>query len=209
MHGRWVAWASSSFRERRSSLPQTRLTSCAGSPPSSGRPGRGEASASYHSPKVCQPRPHRHGRWRRCDPNTFCWTHSLDCWISNQLLACPVRRQKHRWLHQLPPHVVWANVAMQRGPFSVTHGHLEDHVLQWLQADPYWSELGRRAAEDPQKNSRCMAASEEEFKHEEGGYTGRQAPGCKTCNTIDMGRPLQATRVSAWVRCFCNSTGVG
>ena len=34
------------------------------------------------------------------------------------------------------PHVVWANVEMQRGPFSVTHGHLEDHVLQWLQADP-------------------------------------------------------------------------
>ena len=52
------------------------------------------------------------------------------------------------------------------------------------------------------KKSRCMAASEEEFKHEEGGYTGRQAPECKTCNTIDMGRPLQATRVSAWVRCF-------
>ena len=45
------------------------------------------------------------------------------------------------------PHMAWANVAMQRGPFSVTHGHLEDHVLQWLQADPYWSELGRRAAD--------------------------------------------------------------
>ena len=83
----------------------------------------------------------------------------------------------------------------------MTHGHLEDHVLQWLQADPYWSELGRHAA-DPKKTSRCMEWSEEEFKHEEGGYTGRQAPGCKTCNTIDMGRPLQATRVSAWVRCF-------
>ena len=68
-----------------------------------GTPRQGEASASYHAPKVCQPRPHRHGRWRRCDPNTFCWTYSLDCWISNQLLACPVRRQKHRWLHQLPP----------------------------------------------------------------------------------------------------------
>ena len=92
------------------------------------------------------------------------------------------------------PHVVWANVAMQRGPFSVTQGHLEDHVLQWLQADPYWSELGRRAADH--------LAGEEEFKHEVGGYTGRQAPGCNTCNTIDMGRPLQATRVSAWVRCF-------
>ena len=65
---------------------------------------------------------------------------------------------------------------------------------------PYWGELGRRAA-DPKKY-RCMAASEEEFKHEEGGYTGRQAPGCRTCNTIDMGHPLQATRVSAWVRCF-------
>ena len=47
-----------------------------------------------------------------------------------------------------------------------------------------------------------MAARGEEFKHGEGGYTGRQAPGCNTCNTIDMGRPLQATRVSAWVRCF-------
>ena len=45
------------------------------------------------------------------------------------------------------PHVVWAKVAMERGPFSVTHGHLEDHVLQWLQADPYWSELGRRDAD--------------------------------------------------------------
>ena len=79
----------------------------------------------------------------------------------------------------------------------MTHGHLEDHVLQWLQADPYWSELGRH-----QTNSRCTAASEEEFKYEQGGYTGRQAPECKTCNTIDMGRPLQAKRVSAWVRCF-------
>ena len=78
----------------------------------------------------------------------------------------------------------------------MTHGHLEDHVLQWLQADPYWSELGRCAADD-QNNPRFMAV-----KREEGGYTGRQAPGCKTCNTIDMGRPLQATRVSAWVRCF-------
>merc|ERR1711938_461200 len=145
-------------------------------------------------PQLCHSRPRRHGRWRRCDPNTFCWTYSLDCWISNPLLACPVRRQKHRWLHQLPPHVVWANVAMQRGPFSVTRGHLEDHVLRWLQADPYWSELGRRAADH--------LAGEEEFKHEVGGYTGRQAPGCNTFNTIDMGRPLQATRVSAWVRCF-------
>ena len=71
-----------------------------------------------------------------------------------------------------------------------------DHVLQWLQADPYWSELGRLQA------FRCMALSEEEFKHEEGGYTGRQAPGCKTCNAIDMGHRLQATRVSAWARCF-------
>ena len=106
------------------------------------------------------------------------------------------------------PHVVWANVAMQRGPFSVTHGHLEDHVLQWLQADPYWSELGSPAA-DPKsrtrkhEKSRCMDALEADVvKHEKGGYTGRQAPGCKTCNTINMGRPLQATRVSAWVRCF-------
>ena len=86
------------------------------------------------------------------------------------------------------PHVVCANVAMQRGPFSVTHGHLEDHVLHWLQADPYWFELGTLAA-NHQKNSRCMAASEEEFKRESGGYTGRQAPGCETCNTIDMGSP--------------------
>ena len=101
------------------------------------------------------------------------------------------------------PRVVWANVAMQRGAFSVTHGHLEDHVLQWLQADPYWSELGRRAADLHQEGSNmCIAASETKSKHEEGGYTGRQAPGCKVCNTLDMGRPLQATRVTAWVRCF-------
>ena len=97
------------------------------------------------------------------------------------------------------PHVVWAKVAMERGPFSVTHGHLEDHVLQWLQADPYWSELG---AADHQNRHRCTAVSGAEVKHEEGGYTGMQAPGCKTCNAIDMGRPLQTTRVSAWVRCF-------
>ena len=68
-----------------------------------GRPMEGGGSASYPSPNLCQTRPRRHGRWHRCDPNTFCWTYSLDCWISNQLLACPVRRQKHRWLHQLPP----------------------------------------------------------------------------------------------------------
>ena len=45
------------------------------------------------------------------------------------------------------PHVVLANVASHRGPCSVTHGYLEDHVLQWLQADPYWSEVCRAAAD--------------------------------------------------------------
>ena len=45
------------------------------------------------------------------------------------------------------PHVVLANVAMHRGPFSVAHGHLEDHMLQWLHADPYWSEVGWAAAD--------------------------------------------------------------
>ena len=65
--------------------------------------GGGLSQLPFATPNLCQPRPRRHGRWRRCDPNTFCWTYSLDCWISNQLLACPVRRQKHRWLHQLPP----------------------------------------------------------------------------------------------------------
>ena len=90
------------------------------------------------------------------------------------------------------PQVVLANVAMHRGPFSVTHGYLEDHVLQWLQADPYWSELGRHIA----------AASEQEIKHEFSGYTGRDAPGCKTCNTMCMGHPLKVARVSAWIRCF-------
>ena len=37
--------------------------------------------------------------------------------------------------------------------------------------------------------------------HEEGSYTG-DAPGCKSCNNIDMFRLLKAHRVSAWVRCF-------
>ena len=105
------------------------------------------------------------------------------------------------------PRVVLAHVAMHRGPCSVTHGHLEGHVLQWLQADPYWSEMGIAVADgqaiaDPYWSSRCLAISEQAFKHEEGGYTGRQAPGCKSCNTIDMGRPLKAARVSAWIRCF-------
>ena len=105
------------------------------------------------------------------------------------------------------PRVVLANVTMHRGPCSVTHGHLEDHVLKWLQADPYWSEIGIAVADgqaiaDPYWSSRCLATSEQAFKHEEGGYTGRQAPGCKTCNTIDMCRPLKAARVSAWIRCF-------
>ena len=45
------------------------------------------------------------------------------------------------------PHVVLANVAMHRGPCSVTHSYLEDHMLQWLQADPYWSEVCRAAAD--------------------------------------------------------------
>ena len=93
------------------------------------------------------------------------------------------------------PHVVWANVAMQRGPFSVTRGHLEDHVLRWLQADPYWSELGRRAAdhlageEDRRLEVRLRRKTawlgrkpgrraRPPVKHEVGGYTGRQAPGC-------------------------------
>ena len=82
----------------------------------------------------------------------------------------------------------------------MTRGHLEDHVLRWLQADPYWSELGRRAADHlelrlPQVRLRGKAAwlgrkpgrrARPPVKHE-GGYT------------IDMG---QATRVSAWARCF-------
>ena len=99
------------------------------------------------------------------------------------------------------PHVVLEKVAMHRGPCSVTHGRLEDHVLQWLQADPFWSAFTIARAHH-QKNSRCMAISEQEFKHEEGGYTGRNAPGCAMCNTMDMGHPLKARRVSAWIRCF-------
>ena len=99
------------------------------------------------------------------------------------------------------PHVKWAYVAMGRGPCSVMHGHLEDHILQWLQADPYWSELRRCTGASRPKNL-CMAASETEFKHEEGGHTRRQAPGCPVCNKVDMARPLQAARVNAWVRCF-------
>ena len=82
--------------------------------------------------------------------------------------------------------VVWANVSMQRGLFSVAHGRLEDHTLRWLQADPSWSELRGRAG-----GARASKAQEAEFKHEEGGYTGRQAPGCKVCNALDMGRPYK------------------
>ena len=86
------------------------------------------------------------------------------------------------------PHVKWAYVAMGRGPCSVMHGHLEDHILQWLQADPYWSEL-RRCTGASRPTNLCMAASETEFKHEEGGHTRRQAPGCPVCNKVDMARP--------------------
>ena len=102
------------------------------------------------------------------------------------------------------PRVTLARVPAGRGPCSLTQGHVEDHILQWLQADPYWEKLGQRAqdksCEDGQKLS--MGASELEFKHEEGGYVGRSPPGCKFCNNMDMSTPFPATRVSAWTRCF-------
>ena len=102
------------------------------------------------------------------------------------------------------PRVVCANVALDRGQFSVTQGHLEDHVLQWLQADPHWSELGRRAGDlfIPLRAGDLPVGKEAKLKYEEGGYTGRQAPGCTSCNKVGMARPLQAARVTAWVRCF-------
>ena len=81
---------------------------------------------------------------------------------------------------------------------------MEDHILQWLQADPYWGKLGQHAKG---KNCNagqklCMGSAELAFKQEEGGYVGRSPPGCISCN--DMGRrtPFPATRVSAWTRCF-------
>ena len=104
----------------------------------------------------------------------------------------------------MPPRVTLARVPATRGPCSLTQGQLEDHILQWLQADPYWGELGQRLKG---KNCNagqklCMGAEELALKHEEGGHVGRSPPGCKVCNNMDMSTPLPATRVSAWTRCF-------
>ena len=80
---------------------------------------------------------------------------------------------------------------------------MEDHILQWLQADPYWEELGKRAQDKSCKaGHKWLEASEVEFKHEEGGYVGWSPPGSKVCNNMDMSTPFPATRVSAWTRCF-------
>ena len=75
-------------------------------------------------------------------------------------------------------------------------GQLEHHILQWLQADPYWEKLGQHAQDKSCKDGyvgfrtqMCMADSELEFKHEEGGYVGRSPPGCKLCNNMDMKTP--------------------
>ena len=109
---------------------------------------------------------------------------------------------KNRML-ELAPVGGTADVEDEDGPCSLTQGHLEDHILQWLQADPYWEKLGQRAQDNSCKaGHRCMEASEVEFKHEEGGYVGRSPPGSKVCNTMDMSTPFPATRVSAWTRCF-------
>ena len=102
------------------------------------------------------------------------------------------------------PRVTLARVPAGRGPCSLTQGQLEDHILQWLQSDPYWGKLGQHAQDKSCKAGQklCMGATELEFKHEEGGYVGRSPPGCKLCNNLDMSTPLPATRVSAWTRCF-------
>ena len=96
-----------------------------------------------------------------------------------------------------------ADVEDEDGPCSLTQGHLEDHILQWLQADPYSDKLGQRAQDKSCKaGHRCIEASEVEFKHEEGGYVGWSPPGSKVCNNMDMSTPFPATRVLAWTRCF-------
>ena len=96
------------------------------------------------------------------------------------------------------PRVTLASAPAGRGSCSLTQGHLEYHILQWLQADPYW---GMCAGKNRTKAGHtCMGASELEFKYEEGGYVGRSPPECKFCNSMDMSTPFPATRVSAWTR---------
>ena len=106
------------------------------------------------------------------------------------------------------PHVVWAKVAMERGPFSLTHGHLEDHVLQWLQADPYWSELGRRAADHQKtpgawlprrKNSSTRKAATQAGKHQD-ATPATPSTWVAPCRLHGC---LHGSAV------FCNPTGIG
>ena len=90
-------------------------------------------------------------------------------------------------------------------------GQLEDHILQWLQADPYWGKLGQHAKGKSCNAGQklCMGAMELAFKHEEGGYVGRSPPGCKFCNNLDMSTRSQPRVCQLGPAVFSSSTTAG
>ena len=92
-----------------------------------------------------------------------------------------------------------------RGPFSLVQGAVGRRTLSWLQSDPYWAELPQKVGA-PKTHKVCHAASENEVKHEEGGYTRTQAPSTKLCSRIDCSAPCPAVRVGAFARALvaCN-----
>ena len=96
-----------------------------------------------------------------------------------------------------------ARLSAERVSFTMVLGQLDPGVLQWLQADPYWTGIAEKIWQPQEKRAKTgMSPSEQVWKHEEGGFTGAQPPKPATCNRLDCSRPSPAQRVAAFVRAF-------
>ena len=94
-----------------------------------------------------------------------------------------------------------AAVSAQRGPFSMVCWQLDPLVLQWLQADPSWKGLADKIGRLRLRPG-SFKQEEQDWKHEEGGFTGVQPPQTKICNRLDCSKPLPAKRAAAFARAF-------
>ena len=63
--------------------------------------------------------------------------------------------------HPPEAEVCLSQVSAERGSFTMVRRHLDPGVLQWPQADPYWTGIAEKIGQPQKKRAKvCMSLSE-------------------------------------------------
>ena len=88
-----------------------------------------------------------------------------------------------------------------RGVATLLHRELEDPLIDYLQADPYWEQLYEILKGKKKGKVQNVGAKEEHLKKEDCGYVSKDVPQCTKWAKMDANKLLRARRVVQFSRC--------